>query len=142
MNLSFREKSLWLLLLSLLAAFGFYFASVLPSPMANVAPPHVMTFLGMTILLVVVQVIGQAVLAIAHRRELQARTQSDERDVLISLKSARIGSWILATGVFCALCVAVLVPGNFAFVHVLLAAWAVAQAVEILSQLVLYRRGL
>ena len=141
MNLTFREKSLWLLLLSLLVANGMYFASVLPTRLSNVAPTHVAMFVGMLILLVIVQVAGQAILAIANRRELAGPIQSDERDALIKLKSSRLASYVLATGVFCSLCVALLVPGNFAFVHVLLAFWVLAQAVEISLQLVLYHQG-
>jgi len=141
MNLTFRERSLWLVLLSLIVAFGLYFASVLPTQLTNVTPPHVMTFIGMLILLVIIQIIGNAVLAIASRRELSAKVQSDERDVLINLKSTRLASYVLTVGVFCSLCIALLVPGNFIFVHVLLAFWVLAQTVEILSQLILYRRG-
>lgn len=141
MNLSFREKSLWLLLLSLTVAFGVYFASVLPLHLANVAPTHVGSFMGMLILLVIIQVVGQTLLAIANRRELASAIQTDERDTLIKLKSMRLASYVLATGVFLSICVALLVPGNFAFVHVLLAFWVLAQAVEIVFQLILYRRG-
>ena len=141
MNLSFREKSLWLLLLSLIVAFGVYLASILPLRLANVAPTHVGSFVGMLILLVIIQVVGQTLLAIASRRELASPIQSDERDTLIKLKSMRLASYVLATGVFVSICVALLVPGNFAFVHVLLAFWVLAQAVEIVFQLVLYRRG-
>jgi DMSO reductase anchor subunit len=141
MRLTFREKSLWLLLLSLLAIFGVYFASVLPTPSAQVTPGNVMTFVGMLIVLVVLQVVGQAILAIASRRELSASVQSDERDALISLKGTRLASYVLTTGVFCSLCLALFVPGNFAFVHVLLAFWVLAQATELLSRLVFYRRG-
>jgi len=140
-SLSFREKSLWLLLLSLLAAFGAYFAAVLPAPGPDVAADHVATFAGMLVLLVAVQVAGQAVLAIANRRELARPVQSDERDALISLKSTRLAAYVLATGVFCSLCLALVKPGNFAFMHALLAFWVLAQATEIASQLVLYRRG-
>lgn len=141
MRLTFREKNLILLLLSLVTAFGIYFASVLPGQSTHIAPNHVIAFLGMLILLVVLQIIGNTILAIASRRELSAAVQSDERDGLISLKATRLASYVLATGVFFSLCVAVLIPGNFAFVHVLLAFWVLAQATEIVSQLVFYRRG-
>lgn len=141
MNLSFREKSLWLLLASLCAVFAVYFASVLPARSPQVAPADIAAFIGTVIVLVAIQVVGHTVLAIASRRELAASVQSDERDELIRLKGARLASYVLAVGVFCSLCLAVLVPGNFVFVHVLLAFWVVAQATEILSQLVLYRRG-
>ena len=141
MNLSFREKSLWLLLLSLIVASGWYFAAVLPAQSADVAPFHVARFIGMVILLVALQVAGQVILAIASRRELAGSVQRDERDTLIHLKSSRLASYVLTTGVFCSLSVALLVPGNFAFMHALLAFWMGAQATEIASQLVLYRRG-
>jgi uncharacterized membrane protein len=95
----------------------------------------------MLIVLVILQIVGHAILAIASRRELTAPVQSDERDARISLKSTRLASYVLATGVFCSLCLALLVPGNFAFVHVLLAFWVLAQATGILSELVFYRRG-
>ncbi|MBS0398497.1 MAG: hypothetical protein JSR95_07455 [Proteobacteria bacterium] len=141
MNLTFREKSLWLLFVSLTLVFGLYFASALPAQVADIAPTNVMTFVGMLILLIAIQIVGHIVLAISSRRELASRVQKDERDTLISLKSTRLASCILVAGVFCSIWTALLVPGNFAFVHVLLAFWVLAQAAEILSQLILYRRG-
>lgn len=141
MNLTFREKSLWLLLGSLIVIFGLYFASVLPAQTSDVAASHVMTFVGMLVLLVVLRIVSNSVLAIASRRELASSIQSDERDVLIQLKSTRLASCILAAGVFCAICAAMWVPGNFVFVHLLLAFWVPAQAADIVAQLILYRRG-
>ena len=47
---------------------------------------------------------------------------------------------MLATGVFFALCAALLTQGNFVFTHVLLAFWVLAQLMQIGSQLFLYRR--
>lgn len=60
---------------------------------------------------------------------------------MIALKGTRNGSFVLATGVFVALCAAVFTNGNFVFTHVLLGFWVLAQLVEIASQLHLYRRG-
>ena len=87
-------------------------------------------------LLVAFQVIGHIVIAIADRR-----TDSDERGRLIELKGTRNAAYVLATGVFFALCAALLTEGNFIFTHVLLGFWVLAQLVEIGSQLVLFRRG-
>jgi hypothetical protein len=142
MSLSFREKSLWLLLISPVAAFGYYFASVLPPQSPNITPQHIVTFVGMTVLLVFAQIVGNILLAVGSRRELAGHIQSDERDERITGKGMRIASYVLATGVFTSLCIAVVIPGNFVFVHVLLAFWVFAQAAEITTQLVLYRRGL
>ena len=83
------------------------------------------------------------VLAIAAKwsGSLSGRYHEDERDELIALKGSRNGAYVLAAGVFFALCAAVFIPGNFAFTHLLLGFWVLAQLVEIGSQLVMYRRG-
>ncbi|MGY0558548.1 hypothetical protein [Lysobacter sp. A421] len=141
MSITFREKSLWLLLVSLCAAFGIYFAFALPNASPQVKPTEIAAFIGIIVVLVVVQIIGHALLGIASRRELAANIQTDERDAWVRLKGTQLGSYVLAVGVFFSLCVGVFVRGNFAFVHVLLAFWVLAQATEYATQLVLYRRS-
>jgi hypothetical protein len=135
MNTTFREKSLWVTLLGLVAAFGLYFIAVLPTASRDVMPGQVALFVVVTALLVTTQVVGQIVVALVDRR-----MQVDERGRLIQLKGTRNGSYVLATGVFFALCAGVMTDGNFLFTHVLLAFWVIAQMVEIASQLYLYRR--
>ena len=136
MDLSFREKSLWLVLVGLLAAFGFYFWLAFQTTSVDVGPAQAGVFVGAVVLLVIVQVIGHLVIVLFDRRD-----DTDERDRLIERQGERIGSFVLASGVFVALCTAVAVPGNFACAHVLLASWVIAQAVEIAAQLWYYRRG-
>ena len=136
MDMSFHEKSLWFTLVGLLLAFGLYFGSVLPAAGVNVVPSQLALFAVAVIVLVVTQVAGHIVIAIVDRRPGR-----DERDRLIALLGARNGGYVLAAGVFVALCTAVLTEGNFVFTHVLLGAWVLAQLVETGSQLVLYRRG-
>ncbi|MGQ0586133.1 MAG: hypothetical protein ACT4PK_02890 [Gammaproteobacteria bacterium] len=133
--MSFQEKSLWVMAVSLAAAFSVYFALVLPSAAENVRPDQVTLFLSAVIALVAAQVAGHGVIAAL------GRTDTDERDRLIRLKGARNGGFALATGVFAALCVALVTPGNFAFTHLLLGFWVLAELVDIGSQLVLHRRG-
>ncbi len=136
MNLSFQEKSLWLMFVSLIGVFGFYFATVLPTPAIDVRPQQIALFIGMVVLLVIAQIVGHIVIALVDRR-----TTVDERDRLIELKGTRNAAYLLATGVFLALCTALITKGNFAFTHVLLAAWVLAQLFQIASQLYFYRRG-
>lgn len=146
MNLSFQEKSLWLMLASLIAAFGYYFAHALPAHAVRAAlegegavdvmAPHVALFAAAVLLLVVLSVAGHVVIALVDRH-----SETDERDRLIGLKSTSYASYVLATGVFLALTAAVFTKGNFIFTHVLLAFWVLAQLVAIGSQLVMYRRG-
>jgi hypothetical protein len=136
MGLSFQEKSLWIMFGGLIAAFGFYFTNVLPPDAENVMPHQVVLFTLAVIMLVVTQIVGNILIAIIDRQ-----TETDERDHQIGLKGTRIAAYVLAAGVFFALCTALVTKGNFAFTHVLLGFWVLAQLVEIGSQLFLYRRG-
>lgn len=136
MNLSFQEKSLWLMFASLMAGFGFYFVSVLPTNTVNLMPYHVVFFVLAVVLLVITQVVGHILIA-----AFDQNTKTDERDSLIELKGTRNGAYVLATGVFFALCAALLTEGNFIFMHVLLGFWVLSQLVTIASQLFWYRRG-
>jgi hypothetical protein len=135
MNRTFREKSLWLVLVGLAVVYGSYFIWVLPSSGPSVRPEQVAGFVAAVVVLVIVQVVGHTVLAILDRR-----TDPDERDREITLRGARNGSLVLATGVFAALCVSLVAQGNFLFTHILLAFWVMAELVDAGSQLVLYRR--
>ncbi|MBZ0269203.1 hypothetical protein K8I85_13700 [bacterium] len=136
MPLSFHEKSLWLMLLSLLGVFGFYFGAVVAPGSTNVEAEHVAAFVSGLVILVLIQIAGHVVIAVVDRHH-----DTDERDRAIALKGTRNAAYVLSTGVFLTLCTALLTDGNFVFTHVLLASWVLAQLVEIGSQLVLHRRG-
>ncbi len=136
MDLSFQEKSLWLMFGSLASVFGLYYYTVLPSEAVDVMPHQVVLFVLAIVLLMIMQIAGHIVIAIVDRR-----AETDERDRMVQLKGTRNAGYVLATGVFCALCLALVSEGNFVFTHVLLGFWVLAQLVEIASQLVLYRRG-
>ena len=146
MGLSFQEKSLWLMFVSLVGCFGFYFVNVLraqpsveemvPTLAADVMPHQAALFLVATALLVACQIVGHLLIVLVDRR-----VETDERDRLIALKGTRNASYVLATGAFCTLSTAMVTNGNFACAHVLLGFWVLAQLVEIGTQLVLYRRG-
>jgi uncharacterized BrkB/YihY/UPF0761 family membrane protein len=139
--MTFKEKSLWITLVGLVVAFGGYFYSaystILPTTAAKDLLPHQAgLFIGATVLLVLILVAGHIVIALLDRR-----TEPDERDRLIELRAGQYSSFVLATGVFFALCTALMTEGNAIMAHVLLGSWVIAQGVEITSQLVLYRRG-
>lgn len=141
MSMTFQEKSLWLTLVALAVAFGGVFQSVwstlLPTPVArDLLPREAGLFAGATVVMVVILVVGHVVIAIVDRR-----TETDERDRWIELRGERIGSFVLAVGVFLTLCTALATEGNAVMAHVLLGSWVLAQAVETVAQLVLYRRG-
>ncbi|MEO8328817.1 MAG: hypothetical protein ABI586_02320 [Candidatus Nanopelagicales bacterium] len=141
MSMSFHEKSLWVSLAGLLLAFCGYFYSayftVLRTAGAkDVLPLHAGLFIGATVVLVLVLVGGHVVIALLDRR-----TETDERDRSIEIRGGLHGSYVLAIGVFLTLCTALITEGNAVMAHVLLGSWVLAQGVEIISQLVMYRRG-
>ena len=141
MSMTFREKSLWITLAGLGLTFGGYFYSAhltsLHLPVEkDLAPHHAGLFIGATAVLVLILVAGHIVIAVSA-----PRPESDERDRSIELRAGNYGAFVLATGVFFALCAAVVTEGNAIMAHVLLGFWVLAEGVEIVCQLALYRRG-
>lgn len=139
--MTFNEKSQWIMLVGLLIAFGIFFQSsylvFLAAPEAkDIIAPQAFLFMGATALLVTIIVIGHIVIFMFNQDD-----STDERDQLIELKGERYGSWVLAVGVFFSLWTAVYTEGNAAMAHVLLGSWVLAQMVENLSQIIMYRRS-
>ena len=137
--MTFKEKSLWVTLTGLILTFGGYFYSVymtiLPSPVAKDILPHQAgLFISATVMLVIILVIGHIVIALIDRR-----TEPDERDKSIELRAGKYGAFVLASGVFFTLSTALLTEGNAIMAHVLLGFWVLAQSIEIVSQLIMYR---
>ena len=144
--MSFREKSLWVMVAALLLASFFYGHAVayvsheqfetVPWHTMRVLAPMVVLFHVAVAVLVLFAVVGHAVIALLDRR-----TTEDERDRLIALKGAHVGGIVLAVGVFFALWLAVASNGNFWFTQILLGFWVLAQLTDYIVQLWLQRRG-
>jgi hypothetical protein len=139
--MTFNEKSQWIMLVGLLIAFGIFFQSsyavFLAVPEAkDIIAPQAFLFMAATAMLVVILVVGHIVIFMFNQDD-----STDERDQLIELKGERYGSWVLASGVFFTLCTAVYTEGNAIMAHVLLGFWVLAQMVENLSQIIMYRRS-
>jgi hypothetical protein len=144
--MSFREKSLWVMLLAMALATFFYghavayvsheqFETVAWRSMTVNAPMVVMFHIAVAVL-VAFAIFGHLVIVLFDRR-----TDEDERDRLIALKGAQVGGFVLATGVFFALWLAVISTGNFGFTQLLLAFWVLAQMTDYAVQIWLHRRG-
>lgn len=141
MPVSFEEKSQWLVLFALVVVYGGYFMRVLPGHGLNVGPAEMALFGCAVALLVAIQVVGHVLLAIASRRELARGVSTDERDTLIALRANRVSAYVLATGVFASLALALWVHGNFVFTHTLFAALVLSSIVDAAIRIALYRRG-
>ena len=144
--MSFREKSLWVMLSALGLAAFFYghavayvshdqFESVAWREMTVQAPMVVMFHIAVAVL-VAFAIFGHLVIVLFDQR-----TTEDERDRLIALKGARVGGVMLALGVFFALWLAVICTGNFWFTQLLLGFWVLAQMCDYAAQLWLQRKG-
>jgi len=135
-GLTFREKSLWVTLVSTLAIYAYYFVRVLQIGEGD--PAHVgAVFVATVIIMVVTQAVVHAALAIHKRPE-----RTDERDVRIALVSTRNAYYVLAAGVWCALSICAMPVSAFWVAHAGLLALVVAEVVRCATQLVLYRRGI
>ena len=144
--MSFREKSLWVMLLAMALAAFFYghavayvsheqFETVAWREMTVNAPMVVMFHIAVAVL-VAFAILGHLVIALFDQR-----TEEDERDRLIALKGAHVGGIVLAVGVFFALWLAVASTGNFWFTQLLLAFWVLAQMSDYAVQLWQHRQG-
>ena len=145
MNLTFKEKSLWLMLFGLLAFSTFYSYSTyqvnqLIQPNSAwlamvVLPQMVGLFIAATVLLVIISIVGHIVIAL-----LDKRSDEDERDRLIELKGERVGGYVLVHGVFFSLCLSIISSGNFVFTHLLLGFWVLSQMANYATQIIIYRK--
>lgn len=135
--MSFREKSAWITLVSVLLSFGVYFGAL--------ATGRVHGFQSLFLLLacVIALVALQAVLhvAAAALSPAEARAPKDEREALIQWRAQSLGYYVLTV-----LTVALIIPVhmrhtaldmlNFALLNVVVATLTVAAA-----QIVMFRRG-
>ena len=154
MNMSFREKSIWISLISTLLIFGNYFLNVislggLPQEAAKVAA------LGLSLraifLIIIVEIIFQGMLVVSNRKA--AEFGADERDKLFAYKGNNFGYTVLAIGVFISLGWSVLLEINPEFIvqsnllkvplmtaHILLFSFIFSEVVRFSAQLYYYRR--
>ena len=136
--MSFREKSAWISLLSMLGIYGLYYWSVLrSSPHAD----HVQSdnLLETIIALIVVQTVLTIAVAIFAPKD--AKAPRDERDRLIGLKATRFAYAALATSVAFACFFAAFNPPIVFNTNALLFILVVAEILRSGCQIVQYRRG-
>ena len=95
--MSFREKSAWVSLVSLITVFGSYFTYV-GLVLAGFARNRVALFPVLVLTFVLAEVVLHVVLATQSPRE--ARTPKDEREHLIELRATRTAFYVLLISAF------------------------------------------
>ncbi len=134
-GLTFREKSLWVILLSTILVYGYYFWRSFTLGSAHAVQVAAL-FVEVVFLLVAIQIVGHILIALRTRPEC-----ADERDRSISLSSTRNAYFVFIWGVWFALAVAFRSFGTFWTVQAILLLPVLAEIVRCASQLVYYRRG-
>ncbi len=133
--LTFREKSLWVVVLSTSVVYAFYFWRAVS--IGSAEPWRVGgLFVEAVILLVALQIAGQIAIALRSHPE-----RDDERDRLIATAATRNAYWVLVAGAWLVIGVAVLSLGTFWAVHAMLLAIVLAELTRWASQLFYYRHG-
>ena len=149
MDMSFREKSAWGILLSIVLVSVFYFPAALrivagaSDGEVRVGPLITISVVGV-IAIIVIQVVYHAFVA-----SLSRDTDSDERDSLIDLKAERNGGLALGVGLFWlvghivaqSVLKAYAVPTPMEIVVYILLALTASEVVKLMSQLWYYRIG-
>lgn len=139
--MSFREKTHWVALIVILAAFGWYFLQLhtaLPRGPGNIAASSgLLTAITIGIILAMSLIIG--IIALINPRE--AHHKADERDRIIHWRGTHYAYYPVVIGVW--LCIGAIFSGysTATVLHSLLAVVVVAEVVRIGSQLWLYRRS-
>lgn len=154
MDMSFKEKSAWISLLSTVLIFGYYFFQLLGLgnlPSDEVKQAVATLAVKTVVLIAVVEAVFHAMLAATNRKA--AEMGADERDNLIALKANNYGYTVLVIGVIFGLGHMVIVEFNPQFTsesslqipmlksHILLFSLILSEVVRFAGQVLLYRRG-
>jgi hypothetical protein len=141
-DVSFQEKSTWVMLLLVTLVYGTYFVVVM-GDVAAMPEVREIAYRGMMLATVVILTVLAAgthiVLAIASPREAD---KTDERDREVNRFGEYVGGFVLVVGVLIGLGLAMFEIDHFWIANALLAGLVLSEVVAGLTKVVLYRRGL
>jgi hypothetical protein len=141
--MSFREKSAWITLITLLLIsllWSLHFPWQRPFTLAPDPNPFVFHALVLcTISFVVIVVIAHVVVAILAPREASAR--ADEREKLIGLKATRLGAYVYVMLSMSSVFLIHLGANEIGLAYFLVASLVIAEAVSCVARIVYHRRG-
>ncbi|MDP1632617.1 MAG: hypothetical protein Q8L66_14470 [Caulobacter sp.] len=135
--MSFREKTAWISLFTVVLVMGPYFYGLIVDPPQGAAA--VGGLIKAIIAVIVLQVALHIAVAVWSPKAAQAAT--DERERLIALKADRVGYYVLASGAFLAAATIHLGFGRAEIANGVLAALVAAEILRSGAQIVGFRRG-
>ncbi len=144
MKLSFREKSIWISLVSTALFYGYYFLRAFNEIfyIKNYSPGLIFLFITITILIIVVQIISHIIVSVFSKtaRE-EARERDDERDRLIKAKGITNSHYVLSAGVWITCMWMPFLETTFIMANILMLFFVLATVFDYATQLVYYRKG-
>ena len=136
MSVTFKEKSLWIQIVTLSLVFGSYFLALDYTGVDRFPPNLVSHFIGLLVLLTVLTILGHIFAAAFNEPE-----NEDERDLIIELKATRIKAFLLASSIVITMLTSLTLQNEFVTLHLLLLFLVVSEVVEKAVQLFYYRQG-
>ena len=139
--MSFREKSAWITVITLLVV-SVLFVLHMPPPWSLAPKPNLFMFhvlLLLVVSFVVIEIIAHVVVALRAPRD--ARAPRDERDRLIALKARSLAYYVFAVLALASVFLVHARANEFGIAFCVLASFVVSQAVNYIARIVYYRRG-
>ncbi|MCB0278002.1 MAG: hypothetical protein KDD94_00765 [Calditrichaeota bacterium] len=139
--MSYKEKQIWLSMLSMLIVFGWYFKSVWPelTQGANDIGFIAGFFVKAVLIVIVINIISHIVLYIINYNE--GNREQDEREKLIELKAIRNAYYVLVCGIVWSGAIMLITQSVLMVANIVLFFFILSELTNYLSQLILLRSG-
>ena len=138
--MSFREKSAWITLISILLVSAVYALHMPWTALTPQASPWILHPVGVCIIVfLVIEVTAHIVLYLRFPKE--ARTPKDERERLIDLKAVRLAASFYVILSFAAIFTIHFGANGIAVAYLVLLAFVIAEVVNYVTRIIYYRRG-
>lgn len=136
MDITFKEKSLWIQLVTLSLVFGSYFLSIDYTNTKNLPMNSIPHFIWLIVVLVALNILGHILAAAFNKPE-----NEDERDKLIELKATRVKAFLLAAGIVIAILASLKMENLFYTINLLILFLVISEVTEKAVQIFYYRKG-
>lgn len=136
-NLTFEEKILWISLIATIIVYGVYYINALPPIDGNMETAHIYQFFTYLGLLIAIVIIGFISLLVKNKE----KPFDDERQKFIEMKAAKNSYFLLHIGVIVSIIVAMIIPGNFWFIHTINFFAVLTETLHIILQLKGFRKA-
>ncbi|WP_045858587.1 hypothetical protein [Teredinibacter purpureus] len=137
MGITFKEKSLWIQIVTLSLVFGGYFLNLDYTITESLPSNLIPRFIWLIVALVILNILGHVLAAAFNKPE-----NEDERDKLIELKATKIKAFILAAGIVIAILGSLKLQNLFITLNLLILFLVISEVVDKAVQVFYYRKGI